>query len=118
MAERGYENENPHFDYKIDHDDDDEQEVNTGRPFQPGASSTPSHGGEQIEMHTMPREQSGLPSFDESIPLLEGFIHDDEKPELVDKVMDFIKRKFPRANIPKLGPIRFGNKPGNENTIV
>ena len=104
---------------KIDHDDDDgEEEVDTTRPFQPGASFTPYHDGEQIEMHTMPHEQCGLPFFDESIPLLEGFIHDDEKPELVDKAMDFIKRKFPRVNIPKLGPIRLGNKLGNENTIV
>ena len=96
MAEGGYENENQDLDYEIDHDNDDdnEQEVDTTRPFQPSASSTSSHGGEQIEMHTMPHEQSRLPSFDESIPLLEGFIHDDEKLELVDKAMDFIKKNF------------------------
>ena len=33
--------------------DDDEQEADTTRPFYPGASSTPYHGGEQFEMQTM-----------------------------------------------------------------
>ena len=36
--------------------DDDEQEVDTTRPFYPGASSTPYHGGEQHEMRTMMHE--------------------------------------------------------------
>ena len=45
MAEGGVydpttENETPWEDHGIDHDDDDEQEVNTTQPFQPGASST------------------------------------------------------------------------------
>lgn len=31
-------------------DDDDKQEVNTTHPFQPGAVSTPYHGGEEIKM--------------------------------------------------------------------
>ena len=54
-----------------DYDDDDEQEVDTTRPFYPGASSTPYHGGEQHEMQTMMHEQSGLPdtSYEET-PLL------------------------------------------------
>ena len=37
-------------------DDDDDQEVNTTRPFQPGAASTPYHGGEEHEMQTMMHE--------------------------------------------------------------
>ena len=45
MAEGGYdpttENKTPWEDHGIDHDDDDEQEVNTTQPFQPGAPSTP-----------------------------------------------------------------------------
>ena len=59
-----------------DHDDDDDQEVNTTQPFQPqpfqpGAASTPYHGGEQHEMQTMMHEQSGLPSYDEKTPLID-----------------------------------------------
>ena len=68
MAEGGgyFGYEDPYADYGIHHDDDnddddDEQEVNTTRPFQPGAASTPYHGGEQHEMQTMMHEQSGLP---------------------------------------------------------
>ena len=51
--------------------DDDEQEVDTTRPFFPGASSTPYDRGEQYEMQTMMHEQSGLPdtSYEET-PLL------------------------------------------------
>ena len=49
----------PDLDYMLDHDD--EQEVDTTRPFQPGAASTPYNGGEQNEMQTMQHEQSGLP---------------------------------------------------------
>ena len=61
----------PGLDDKIDNDDEDyEQNVDTTRPFQPGAASTPYHGGEQYEMQTMQHEQSGLPSYDERTPLL------------------------------------------------
>ena len=57
-------------------DDDDDQKANTTQPFQqvqnvrPGASSTPYHGGEQHEMPTMQHKQSGLPSYDETTPLI------------------------------------------------
>ena len=109
----------PGPDHTIDHDDD-KQEANRTRPFQPGATSSPHHGGEQHEMQTMRHEQSGLPetSFDESVPLLEGFINQDEKPELLERARAFIKRKFPKVDFGKLGPIGFGKKPGNEDTIV
>ena len=48
-GEDGVDNEDAWLDDKInpDGDDDDEQEVNRTRPFQPGASSTPYHGGEE-----------------------------------------------------------------------
>ena len=66
------------LDNQIDHDDDDEeQEVDTTHPFQPGAASTPYqpgdpyHGGKQMEMRTMLHKQSGLPDTSyEEIPLL------------------------------------------------
>ena len=64
----------PELDHAIDNDvyddDDDQEEENTTQPFQPTASSTPYHGGEQHEMQTMQHEQSGLPTYDERTPLL------------------------------------------------
>ena len=51
--------------------DDNEEEVDRTRPFQPGAASTPYHGGEQYQMQTMMHEQSGLPDTPyEETPLL------------------------------------------------
>ena len=35
-------NDNTGLDWQLDYDDDDEGEVDTTRPFQPGAASTPS----------------------------------------------------------------------------
>ena len=123
MAEGGgdFGIDQPVLDHHIDHDDDDdEKEADRTRPFQPAATSSPYHDGEQHEMQTMHHERSGLPeiSFDESILLLEGFINQDDKPTLLEKARDFIKKKFPRVDFRKLGPIGFGKKPGNETTIV
>ena len=125
MAEGGeFGMDQPDLDHELDHDDDDddddEQEANRIQPFQPGTASTPYHGGEQHEMQTMQHEQSGLPvtSFDEDIPLLGGFIHQDNKPALAERAKDFIKKRFPRVDFGKLGPISFSKKPGNETTIV
>ena len=108
MAEGGdFGYDDPDLDYQIDHDydDDDDQEVNRTQPFQPGAASTPYHGGEQHEMQTMIDEQEGLPdtSYDEN-PLLRrsGSIADLHKESLLrrkmKKAVDFIKEKFPTAN--------------------
>ena len=71
-------------------------------------------------MHTMPQEQSGLPetSFDEDIPLLEGFRHESDKPGILEKVREIIKRRFPKLDFKKLGPIGFSKKSGNETEIV
>ena len=95
------------LDYDDDDDDDDEQETNRTQPFQPGTVSTPYHGGEEIEMQIRQQEQSGLPeiSFDEDIPLLGSFIHQDDKPALLERAKDFIKRRFPRVDFGKLDPI-------------
>ena len=106
MAEGGdFGYEDDRLDYYIDHDDDDEQEVDTTRPFHPGASSTPYYGAEQYEMQTMMHEQSGLPdtSYEET-PLLRrtGSITDLQRESaLRQKIkisVDMIKTKFPRAN--------------------
>ncbi|KAL9983791.1 hypothetical protein ACROYT_G006021 [Oculina patagonica] len=107
------------LDHNSDNDDEEEQEVDTTRPFQPGEASTPYHGGEQHEMQTMQHEQSGLPdtSYVET-PLLGSFINQDDKPAMIDRAKDFIKRKFPKVNFAKIGPIGFSKKPGNDTTIV
>ena len=82
MAEGGAEvPENRWVDDNLDApDDDDETEVSRGdttQPFQLGGSSTPYHGGEEIEMQTHLHEKDGLPdipemSFDENTPLFWG----------------------------------------------
>ena len=68
----------------------------------------------------MQHEKSGLPetSFDEEIPFLGGFIHQDDKPALLERARDFIKRRFPRVDFGKLGPIGLSKRPGNDTTIV
>ena len=77
MAEGGeFGHGDPYLDHDIDHDDDpneyyvEEEEIhNTTQRFQPVQASTP-HPVEQFEMQTMQHEQSGLPSYDETSPLL------------------------------------------------
>ena len=64
----------PELGDRLDNDDEEEgeeEEVDRTQPFQPGAASTPYHGGEQYQMQTMQHEQSGLPdaSYEEA-PLL------------------------------------------------
>ena len=67
----------------------------------------------------MHHEKSGLPetSYDE-IPSLGSFVHQDDKPAMLERAKEFIKRKFPRVDLGKLGPIGFSKKTGNETTIV
>ena len=76
----------------INFDDDDDEEVDTTRPFQPGTASTPYHGGEQYEMETMMHEQDGLPdaSYNET-PLL-GAQSESQKS------WDALERQFPNAS--------------------
>ena len=56
-------------------------------------------------------------SFDE-IPLLGGFINEEDKPAFLEKARDYIKRFYPKVDFGKLGPIGFSKKSGNETTIV
>ena len=141
MAEGGdFGYDDPDLDYQIDHDDDDDdQEVNRTQPFQPGAASTPYHGGEQHEMQTMMHEQEGLPSYDET-PLIgstedierrlrnlrrndmtgiidttksknwiENPLSEEDKQEQIRLVKKLIKEQFPNAKVDKL-PIRYSKK--------
>ena len=80
------------------------------KPFR-GASGRPGECQSQ--------EQSELPdtSFDE-IPSFAGFIHQGEKPALLEKARDFIKRRFAGVDFGKLGPVGFSKKSGNEKTLV
>ncbi|KAL9989506.1 hypothetical protein ACROYT_G004066 [Oculina patagonica] len=119
--------EDPDLDQDLDHnsdnDDEEGQEVDTTRPFQPGEASTPYHGGEQHEMQTMQHEQSGLPdtSYDET-PFLERTpsISDLQKESFLrqklKKAVDTIKGKFPKANFEKIRIRRGTGK--NEGKIV
>ena len=94
MAEGGeFENQNKPLDDLIDFKSDDEQEVDTTRPFQPCAASTPYHGGEQHEMQTMMHEQSGLPdaSYEET-----PFINNAQAISQIS--WDALTRKFPNAS--------------------
>jgi len=90
MAEGGghFGYEDPNLDHDIDHDgDNDEQEVDTTRPFQPGASSTPYHGGEQHEMQSRLHEQSsGRPSYEETS------FGGNERTPLIDPLEDRFRR--------------------------
>ncbi|KAL9982584.1 hypothetical protein ACROYT_G004646 [Oculina patagonica] len=89
--------EDPDLDQDLDHnsdnDDEEGQEVDTTRPFQPGEASTPYHGGEQHEMQTMQHEQSGLPdtSYDET-PLLGS------AQSMSEKAWNALKGVFPESS--------------------
>ena len=90
-----YAYKNPAYDDNVG--DDDEQEVDTTRPFEPGAASTPYHRGEEYEMQTMMHEQSGLPddSYEET-PLL------GDSEAVKNITWDALTRKFPNASAIKL----------------
>ena len=139
MAEGGeFGNENKALDDKIDNDDDwdddwdnDQHYINITRPFEPATASTPYHGGEQHEMQTMQDEQSGLPSYDETTPLLStseierrlGALREDprtgmidttqmdasinplseeERAKQIERVKKLIKAKYPNAKVDSL----------------
>ena len=104
MAEGGdFGYDDPDLENKIDHDDDDDQEVNRTQPFQPGAASTPYHGSEQHEMQTMMHEQSGLPdtSYEETPLLGAPLLSPEDMKSEVDRSLDLIKSKFPSVDLAK-----------------
>ena len=61
----------PELDDRLDNngDEEEEEEVDRTQPLQPGAASTPYHGGEQYQMQTKQHEQSRLPdtSYEETL---------------------------------------------------
>ena len=120
----------------ISHGDDDD--ANTTQPFQPDAASTPYHGGEQYEMQRMQDEQSGLPSYDETTPLISNEeiqrrlsalredpitglldttkadtsvnpLSEEDKAKQIPKVKNFIKARYPNTKFDDL-VIKFSSK--------
>jgi len=126
MAEGGYDRpETPEegwFDWarkkNPNGNDDDEQEGNRTYEFQPVRASTPYHGSEQIEMQMMHDEQTGMEetSYVET-PLLQQIIDHEEKQSQLNGAFDFIKRRLPKVDFKKLGPIGFSKK-GAQGDIV
>ena len=119
MAEGGdFGYDDDQLDFNLDHDDqdDEEHEVDTTRPFRPGAASTPY----QTTMH----EQSGLPdtSYEET-PLLRrtGSIGDLQREsalrQKMKKAVDMIKAKFPSADL-KIMKIRRGTGKNTGNIVA
>ena len=125
MAEGGYnptnENETPWEDHGIDYDgaddDDDEEEVNTTQPFQPGASSTPYHGGEEHEMANMGPEEEGLGETVPLIPQYDDFVFTEDTETLVNRFKAFIKAKFPRVDFSRV-VVSLGKKQANQGKAV
>ena len=124
MAEGGYdpttENETPWEDHGIDHDDDDDDDDDdnddTTGPGTPGASSTPNpyHGGEEHEMTRMDQEEEGL---GDTTPLLLEDTDFRKRKAFLDKVKQFLKRKFPRADFNQIA-VGIGSKKNNEGRPV
>ena len=124
-----------------DRDDDDAQKAERTQPFQPGAASTPYHGGETIEMQTWQHEQTGLPEtsyggtsrkitdeeprrrLDALRDLNTGLLDDsgitlvppDLRQEEIERVRNFIKKRYPNAKVDNL-VIRFSDK--NQIVVV
>ena len=71
-------------------------------------------------MSTFPHEKSGLPDTsyqEEETPLLRDFIHTDDKPSILERAKEIIRRRFKNVDFKKLGPIGFSKK-GNQSEIV
>ena len=127
-------------------DDDDDQEVNTTQSFHPDAASNPYHGGEQHEMQTMMHEQSGLPSYDETTPLISNEeiqrrlsalredpitglldttkadtsvnpLSEEDKAKQIQKVKNFIKARYPNAKFDDL-VIKFSSKKNMDIVVL
>ena len=123
MAEGGYdpttENETPWEDHRIDHDDDDEEEeeVNTTHPFQPGASSTPYHGGEAHEMTNMDPEEEGLGDTVPLIPKYDDLVYTEDKETLINRFKEAIKKRAPRVDFRRI-VVGLGKRRENQGKAV
>ena len=114
------------FDFNIDEpikptSDDAREKLNTTQPFRPGQASTPYHGSEQIPLQTTPqREESGLPSYEEttfSTPLLGDFLQKEDQNKKIDDTFALIKKFYPEADFKKIDPIGLSKK-GTRTEVV
>jgi len=127
-VEFGYKEGDTLLGHTDDQDDDAEQEAERTQPFEPGAWSTPYHGGETIEMQTWQHKQTGLPETsyvgtsrkitdeeierrlealrdpntgilpDSAIPLVPPSLQNEE----IKRVKKFIKALYPNAKVEEL----------------
>ena len=107
-------------------DEDDRETLNKTGPFISSDTSTPHPKVEQIQMQTLQKELPlGRPSYEEEetsfggdeTPLLGQFLSSEEKKSVIDRTIDFIKRKYPKVDLKKLGPIGFSKK-GAQTEVV
>ena len=111
----------PEEDHGIDNngaDDDDDYEVNTTQPFQPGAaSSTPYPGGEEHERTHMGPEHSGLGDTTPFIPDFSDFVSDKDKKLLLKRFQELINAENPEVDFNKI-VIGLGGKKENRGKVV
>ena len=55
-------------------------------------------------------ERAAETSLDENIPPVGSFIHEEDKPAVLDRAREIITRRFSKVNFAKLGPIGFSKK--------
>ena len=51
-------------------------------------------------------------------PCYSDFIPQHERPAFFERARNFIKRRFPKVDLGKLGPIGFGTKSGNASVVI
>ena len=82
--------------------------------FEPTGASTPyppEDDSKDIELSNMNLDEI---EFDpDDIPLLTDFMSEDEKKTRLARAFQFIKDKFPKVDLKKLGPTGFSKKQGN-----
>ena len=126
MAEGGGEfgMDNPDLDHDIDNDDNNDDDLMM-RSTQPGHFSPVQHppptmvvNNMKCKLCIMNRAAFQKHHMMKVYLCWVALLIKSDKPAILERARDFIKKRFPRVDFGKLGPIGFGKKPGNENTIV
>ena len=92
----------------------DPEETDRTQPFEPGAASTPYHGGEEHEMTHLPQEQSG---GGETIPEASEYTDFVDKPTRFERFREQIKARFPKVDLSKI-TLGIGTKKGLVGKVV
>ena len=88
------------------------------QPFEPGATLTPYHDGEVVELSNLNLDDY-FEFEPDDIPVVEvDYIDAEKKEKLIEQGKKFIKDKFRKVDFKKLGPISFGKKPENKYELV